>query len=170
MSTPSWALSLSYWLHMLATVAWLGGLAAASLLVLPIISKTGGSGEQLKLLHRLQKRLDPVGWLSLLVLVGTGLTQMSASERYEGFLSISSSWAASILFKHIVFSAMIAVSGYLTWRAIPELSRLVLRQSMGKAEAGELERMQRRHTLLLRLNLALGAVVLVFTALARVAA
>ncbi len=36
MTPPSiWALSLAYWLHMLATVAWIGGLVTLSLLVLP---------------------------------------------------------------------------------------------------------------------------------------
>jgi len=34
--TPSyWALSLTYWLHMLATVAWIGGLASISIVVIP---------------------------------------------------------------------------------------------------------------------------------------
>ena len=32
MSIPFWALSLTYWLHMLATVVWIGGLAALALL------------------------------------------------------------------------------------------------------------------------------------------
>ena len=34
-TTPYWALSLAFWLHMLATVAWIGGLVAVAILVLP---------------------------------------------------------------------------------------------------------------------------------------
>jgi uncharacterized membrane protein len=33
--TPAWALALSYWLHMLATVLWIGSLSALVVLVLP---------------------------------------------------------------------------------------------------------------------------------------
>ena len=36
METPQWAMMIAFWLHMLATVVWLGGQAALSLLVLPI--------------------------------------------------------------------------------------------------------------------------------------
>ena len=37
---PSWALALVFWLHMLATVTWLGGLAAIAILVLPAAKLT----------------------------------------------------------------------------------------------------------------------------------
>lgn len=170
MLVPDWALTLSYWLHMLATVAWIGGLAAVSLFTFPLLENIKDSAEQLNLLHRTQKRLDPVGWFSLLLLVGTGLVQMSASDQYEGFLSISNSWAQAILIKHVVFFGMILVSGYLTWSAMPELSRAVLLQSKGKGESGTVTRLVRKHSLLIRANLLLGLVVLAFTALARVAA
>ena len=170
MSIPPIALSLSYWLHMLATVAWIGGLAAVSLLTLPMIAALKDPEEQLSQLHRTQKKLDPLGWFSLLMLTGTGLIQMSASDQYDGFLSITNSWAQAILLKHIIFFGMVLVSGFLTWSAIPELSRAVLALSMGKGKPEKIPGIQKKHRLLLRLNLVLGIVVLAFTALARVAA
>lgn len=170
MAVPDWALSLSYWLHMLATVAWIGGLAAVSTLTLPLIAQLPDPDAQVSLLHRTQKRLDPLGWFCLLLLTGTGLVQMSASDQYEGFLSIANAWAQAILIKHIVFFGMIAVSGYLTWSALPELGRAALRRARGLAsDPGEVERLFRKHGLLLRINLLLGLAVLGLTALARVA-
>ena len=170
MLVPSWALSLSYWLHMLATVAWIGGLAAVSLLTLPMIAKLKDPEEQLSQLYNTQKKLDPLGWFSLILLTGTGLLQMSASDQYEGFLAITNTWAQSILFKHIVFFGMVVVSAYLTWSALPELSRAVLAMARGKGDASKIPAIQKKHRFLLRLNLILGIVVLAFTALARVAA
>lgn len=170
MSISPWALSLSYWLHMLATVAWIGGLAAVSLITLPVIAGLSHPEEQLKLLHKTQKKLDPLGWFSLLLLTGTGLIQMSVSDQYEGVLTISNAWSQSILLKHIVFFGMVIVSGYLTWSAIPELSRAVLALSRGKGDPARIPLIQKKHQLLIRLNLVLGLVVLAFTALARVAA
>jgi uncharacterized membrane protein len=168
MTVPAWALSLSYWLHMLATVVWIGGLATVSLITLPLIARLEDPGDRLRLLHSTQKKLDPLGWLSLAVLVGSGLVQMSASARYEGLLAFGNAWAQAILLKHIVFIGMVGVSAYLTWAALPELSRAVLRTSRGRGEPGEIERLYRKHKLILWGNLVLGVIVLVFTALARV--
>ena len=170
MEIPPWALSVSYWLHMLATVFWIGGLAAASSFTLPLIANLPSSSDRLDQLQRTQKRLDPLGWFSLLLLTATGLVQMSASDQYDGFLAFTNSWAQALLFKHLVFLGMVLVSGYLTWRALPELSRAVLMQSKGKLEQLRIEALLKKHRRLLTLNLVLGLLVLAFTALARVAA
>ncbi len=167
MIVPPWALTVSYWLHMLATVAWLGGLAAVSLILIPALDKLADPQARLDILHRAQKRLDPLGWFSLLLLTGTGLVQMSASPAYDGFLSITNRWALAILLKHIVFLGMMGVSVFITWKAMPDLERAILRQSLGKA-AQDIPQLMRRNVALIRLNLFLGAIVLIFTALARV--
>ena len=111
---------------MLATVVWIGGLAALTLLVLPAARKTLDAGAYANLLKAIQRRLDPLGWICLLILAVTGMFQMSASPNYQGFLEIGSRWAAAILIKHLVFFAMILVSGYLTWGLLPRLQRLAL--------------------------------------------
>ncbi len=167
MTPPIWALSLVYWLHMLATVVWIGGLAAVVLLVLPAARSSLDASGYAALLAVIQRRLDPLGWACLLLLVGTGLFQMSANPNYQGFLAISNRWAAAILVKHLVFFIMVGVSAYLTWGLLPRLGRVALRQSRG-LEAPEAEHLQRRETILLRLNLILGVAVLALTAIARV--
>ncbi len=166
MSIPVWALSLAYWLHMLATVTWIGGLAALTWLVLPAARRALQGTAYAEFLVSLQRRLDPLGWLSLLVLGGTGLFQMSASPNYKGFLAISNTWAAAILAKHLVFLAMTATSAVITWGLMPRLGRLALLQAHGK-ETPEAPRLLQQETRLLRLNLVLGVIVLALTALAR---
>ncbi len=74
---------------MLATVFWIGGLAALSIIVLPAACKVLAPGAYADLLAALQKRLDPLGWFSVIVLLASGMLQMSFSPNYEGFLSIS---------------------------------------------------------------------------------
>jgi uncharacterized membrane protein len=161
------ALSLTYWLHMLATVVWIGGLAAMVLLVLPAARRSLDASAYAELLASTQRRLDPLAWISLLVLAGTGLFQMSASPNYQGFLTINNRWALAILVKHLVFFAMIGVSAFITWGLLPRLQRVALRQAYG-LDAPEAEKLQRQETALLRLNLALGALILALTAVARV--
>jgi uncharacterized membrane protein len=164
--TPTWALTIAFWLHMLATVVWIGGLAALSILVLPAARKTLDASAYATLIESIQRRLDPLGWLCLLVLVATGLVQMSANPHYQGFLAITNQWAVAILIKHIVFAGMTAVSAYLTWGLLPALRRNALLEARGQTAIGA-ERMRRQEILLLRLNLILGFLVLALTALAR---
>jgi uncharacterized membrane protein len=165
-TTPFWALSLAYWLHMLATVVWIGGLVALVLLVLPIARGVLDDSSYSQFLEHLQRRIDPLGWLSLAMLLATGLFQMSSNPNYAGFLNISNRWAISILIKHILFFGMIAVSAYMTWGILPALRRTALKRSKGitPKETGKLEQ---REVLLIRINLLLGVLILGLTALAR---
>lgn len=165
---PALGLTITYWLHMLATVFWIGGLSALVLLVLPAAGSALEPQAYARLLQAVQRRLDPLGWLCLLVLVGTGLFQMSESPHYAGFLVVHTTWAAAILAKHLVFFLMLAVSAWTSWGVLPALRRSALLQAKG-IDAPEAVRLQRRSLLLLRLNLALSVIVLALTALARVA-
>lgn len=167
MTTPSvWALSLTYWLHMLATVIWIGGLATLSILVLPSARQVLGITDYANLLMSIRRKLDPLGWFSLVVLLGTGMFQMSANPNYQGILAVNNQWAIAILLKHIVFLLMAGISAYLTWGVIPKLSRLAFRQTEDP-DTSEANSLRRREAFLIRINLILGAIVLALTALAR---
>lgn len=161
-------LTLIYWLHMLATVVWIGGLAALSLIVLPAARKTLEPKAYSALLAQLQQRIQQIGWFSLALLVLTGMFQMSANANYQGFLAISNTWAEAILAKHIVIGVMILVSGYVTWGLFPTLQRTALLRAAGRVvDEGQVARIQRRETLLLQANLLLSIIVLLLTAWAR---
>jgi uncharacterized membrane protein len=151
---------------MLATVLWIGGLAALSIIFLPTARKVLDPEAYANLLAAMQKRLDPLGWFSVIVLLASGMLQMSSNPNYEGFLTIQGLWAGSILIKHILIGLMVLVSGYITWGLLPALSRAALMQASGK-QAPDLYTHQNRESTLLRLNLILGILVLLLTAVAR---
>ena len=163
-STP--VLAVIYWLHMLATVTWIGSLAAINLLFLPASKRALNPADQLSLVSALQKRLEPLAWFCMGVLLVTGLFQLSANPHYDGFLSISTQWSLAILFKHGVAVLMVVVSAIQTWEVLPAIQRILLNKD--KAGEDELVRLQKRETLLLRINLLLSALILGATALARV--
>ncbi len=166
--TPVWALSLAYWMHMLATVTWIGGLAVFLLFIIPAAQRTLDASAYATLVERFQARFDALGWFSVVVLLGSGMLQMSANPNYEGFLAVNNSWAVAILTKHILFVVMLGVSAWLTWGVLPALRRAVLLQAHGKASP-EMPVLLRRGAFLMRLNLILGVVILALTALARAA-
>ncbi len=162
-------LALLYWLHMLATVLWLGGLAVLALLVLPAARRHLPLSAQPDFFLALQQRLDRLGWAALAVLLATGMFQMSANPYYEGLLAITNAWARAILFKHLAFAVMVGVSAWQTWFVLPELARQSLALSRGRGDPVRWQQLARRQERLLRLNMALAALVLALTALARAA-
>jgi uncharacterized membrane protein len=167
-TAPAWVLTIAYWLHMLATVVWVGGLAALVLIVLPAARKTVKGQAYSDFVALLQNRLQSLGWFSLAVLAVTGMFQMSSSPFYKGFLAISNTWAAAILVKHLMIGLMLILSVYLTWGIMPELQRTALIKKAGKEiDPRRLERLERREEFLLRANLILSILVLALTAVAR---
>jgi len=166
-SSPLWFLALSFWLHMVATVVWLGGLFLMALVVWPGAARAlGGEKETYPLIRALQRRLTPLNWLSLAVLTATGLQQMAANPNYEGFLNFANSWTVAIFLKHLAVTAMFAVAAYYQLALVPALERSATMQAAGREfpEAGPL---YRRELGLIRVNLGLGLLVLLFTAIAR---
>jgi uncharacterized membrane protein len=170
MTVPSWGLSLAYWLHMLATVVWIGSLATLALVVLPAAHKALNAQSYADLIGQIQHRMDPLAWFSLVLLAGTGMLQMSANPNYQGFLAIENRWAVAIFVKHILFILMAGISAFMTWGVLPGLRRLALRQARGlEADRSQTLVLLRREVWLLRVNLILGVLVLALTAVARAA-
>lgn len=167
MSAPSTTtLAVIYWLHMLATVIWIGSLAAINLLVLPASTRTLKLADQLSFISALQKRLEPLAWFCMGILVVTGLFQMSTNPHYNGFLSISTQWSLSILVKHGFAVIMVVVSAIQTWDVLPAIQRTLMKKDQASEE--ELARLQKKELLILRVNLALSILILGATAFARV--
>lgn len=166
-TVPAWALALTFWLHMLAVVTWIGSLVSISVLVLPAANRTLQSVDQLALIGTIQKKLEPITWFSLSLLVMTGLFQMSVNPHYNGFLSTSTQWSLAILTKHVLVAILIVVSAIHTWDVLPAIRRTLMRK--GQAGHDELDKLQRREVLLLRISLVLAVLILAATAVARAA-
>ncbi len=167
MPAPStWAIALLYWLHMLATVAWVGSLAAISLLILPAMKRTLEPETQLVFIEALQKRLEPIAWFSISLLIVTGLFQMSVNPHYDGFLSTSTQWSLAILAKHILGIMMVVVSAIQTWEVFPAIRRAILFSKKNK-NVEDLDALRQREINLLRINLGLAVMILAATAIAR---
>jgi uncharacterized membrane protein len=163
---PAWALALTYWLHLLATVTWIGSLAGISFLILPAMRQSLNPETQLVFIEAMQKRLEPIAWFSMSLLVLTGLFQMSVNPHYDGFISVSTQWSIAILTKHLLGIVMVIVSAIQTWEVIPAIRRAILK-SKKTQNVGELESLRQREILLLRINFGLSILILLATSFAR---
>lgn len=162
---PPFALAISYFVHLIATVIWIGGLATLLLLVWPASRKVLDEGARThEFLRTLRKRFVPWTNFALVVLLLTGFIQMSADDHYEGMLQFGNEWSVAILLKHVAFLGMIVFGLLLQYVIAPALERAELLADHGKGDPAEVARLTRRETILTWITLALGVAVLGFTA------
>lgn len=158
-------LAISYFLHLVATVTWIGGLILLVVLVNPAARRVLEESPALyRFLREWRRRFAPITNLSLAVLVITGLFQMAGDEHYDGLMQFDNDWSRAILFKHIAVIGMVAVGLVLQYGVSPALERASMLAERGKGDPAEYARLHRRETRLTWLNVGLGILVLAFTA------
>ncbi len=163
-----WLLAASFLLHLMATVIWIGGLATMGLVVWPGLRRALRDDAALaRAAETIDARFRPLANLSLIVLILTGLVQMNANKNYTGLLNLSNLWAQAIALKHLSIVGMIAVGAVMSFAVQPALRRNALLAAGGVANAAEAAALRQRLQRLERVNLALGILVLAFTAVAR---
>ena len=159
-----WILVIAYWIHLLSTVIWLGGMALMALVAWPALRRQTLQANQWV---SLQQRFIPWANASLVLLLVTGFYQMTKDPNYSGFLVIDGIWAGAILVKHIAFAGMVAIGVYVQGWLYPAIHRLqLLAQSRPDDAAAEEMALTEREVRLLRLNLVCAAALLLCTAVA----
>jgi uncharacterized membrane protein len=153
-------------MHFIATVVWVGSLAAMMILVLPAMKRTLDPDSQLTLMEAVQTRLEPIAWFSISLLILSGLFQMSVNPHYDGFLSTSTQWSLAILAKHFLGVIMVVVSAIQTWEVFPAIRRAILLSKKTKNQ-DELDALRRREYRLLQINFLVAILILGATAVAR---
>jgi uncharacterized membrane protein len=165
---PTWFLILTYWLHLTATVIWVGGLVVLALVVIPSGRRSLMEEPYGSVLLELRNRFRPISWFCLGVLVITGMFQMNANPFYQGFLEIRNSWTVAILLKHLAIAIMVGLSIYETYWVHPALQRMVQLQSAGSLiDKNRLLGHQHVEARVYQVNLVISFVVLGLTSWAR---
>ena len=162
---PVYLLALNYWLHLLASVIWIGGLALNALVIRPALARVLSEKRSAQVQDELQRRFTPFANLSLVVLVVTGILQMVSDSNYDGLLNFNNVWTQAILLKHLAVGAMVIIALYVQLGLNPALERARLLASRRIKEAN-LPVLRIREQRISLLNLGFGLLVLLFTALA----
>jgi uncharacterized membrane protein len=158
-------LAISLFFHLLATVVWIGGLVITTLLVWPEVRNTLQNTPALyAFLNRLRKRFTPFSNLSLVVLIVTGMFQMSLNENYNGMMDLSNQWSVVIFLKHIAIVLMVLSGVVLQYGVFPALERVNMLLERNKGDQSEWERLRRQEVRLTWFNAILGVMVLGFSA------
>jgi putative copper export protein len=104
----------SFFLHLAATVVWIGGMALLVLVIYPLQRRV--NDDPARLLDAIEARFRPLANFSLLVLLVTGVFQTGNDEFYGGLFNFDNDWSRAMLGKHIAFAGMVLIVGFLQFR------------------------------------------------------
>ena len=96
-------ISLSYWLHALATVVFIGHFVLLAGIYLPALSKNGMA------LSAISKRSRPWMYTALVIFMATGVYLTFVDPNYQGIGNFTNFWALMMLVKHILILVMIGM-------------------------------------------------------------
>ncbi len=92
------------WIHLLAAITFIGGWMFIQLVVRPGLTAGKGqvpSSEALEMIKKFGQRFKTVGWVSLIVLIFTGASQLLDES---GSARIETSWGLIMMVKLFVFA------------------------------------------------------------------
>ncbi len=154
-------LSVMNWLHLMATVIWIGGMSTNILLLLPSAKEVLEPPLAGKLIGAVMKRYRIIVYISIIVLVASGMSITFLSEEYLGAMQFSNLWNQVMLIKHIFVAVLIILAIYAFEVVAPKVSRLA-----AKGPSPELINLQKLQLNMALVGFVLGIIILLLTSVA----
>ena len=153
-------ISLSHFVHLLATVIWIGGIFMVLFVIIPSARTSLEPGAMSGLMKEITGKFTPMANLSILVMVITGVILAVYGEKFTDFLNVSNIWGGILFFKHIVVALMIIIHFYRGLVLAPRIGRLSAQAAGSISLPSEIARLQKFSLNLVKTNLVLGMFVL----------
>jgi uncharacterized membrane protein len=148
--------SLSIWLHALATIVMIGYFVFASLIYLPVFERQMQGSALRDILEQVSTRLRPFFGGSLLIFLITGTHLMLIDENYLGLGNFfGNTWSVLIIIKHVLVLVFLALAIYSE------------RAYLGRISDQNPDALKKYRSAL-NINTALGVIILLLTSIAQV--
>ncbi len=148
-----------YWLHLLATVIWIGGITFILFIAIPSSKQVLGA-EAGKLMGEISKRFTPLANYSIILLVITGAVLTTFNKQFSGIEIFGNNWTLVLTLKHIIVSGMVVVHFYRGLLLTPKIGRT--------ASSTEKTSLQKLSLNLVKVNFVLGVMVLLLSGISSV--
>ena len=127
---------VSMWLHLLAAVVWIGGLAFISMVLAPTLRDPAMRGQAVLLLRAAGRRFMRIGYVSLALLIVTGTTNLFFKSG-GSFTAVAAWWPTSygrlLAAKLVLVALVVALSLYHDFVVGPAATRAMQVDSLGAA-------------------------------------
>lgn len=103
-----WFEMASRWLHLIASVVWLGGITLILFVAIPAAKMVMGT-EAASLMGEISARFSRIANYSILALVVTGAIIMALGGQPTGPKPLGSTWLLALIIKHALAVGMVGV-------------------------------------------------------------
>lgn len=144
----------SYWIHLVATVIWIGGITFILFIAIPSSKQVLG-GDAGKLMGEIAKRSTRLANYSIALLVITGIALAGLNKEFSGFGILKNNWTMFLTLKHILVFGMIVIHFYRGLVLAPKIKRT--------ASDTDKATLQKLSINLVKVNFGLGLMVLLLS-------
>ncbi len=145
--------TLMLWLHIMAAIAWVGGMIFLTLVVVPVERGIADPRLRYDLVNKIGVRFKYLGWGSIFILIATGTYNILQKVSSWDDL-VATGYGKTLLVKLVIVSVMFSLSILHDFFLGPKLVQV------GKKERTKLESLARVVTILARGNLLLALIVI----------
>jgi len=161
------SLTASNYLHIIAMSTWVGGMLYIVLIEVPVLRKHLDPADFSTQMTLLGRRFQTVGWILLLILFATGLSNIMLEDSISDLMK-TPVYTMSIIIKLILFTLMVLNTALHTFYLGPKMSRLSERLQSSESEeiSVELNNLRKRSIFSSGFSLLLSLVIVYFGMLA----
>lgn len=155
----------SVWLHIVAAAIWIGGMLFLGLVLVPALRKGSFESVRVALLHETGVRFRMVGWIVLLILVITGMTNLV--YRGIGFSVLfdvgiwQSAWGRLLAWKLGLVGFVLVLSAFHDFYLGPRATRQLAKDP----DSEEAQRLRKKASYFGRVTLLISLIILVLAVL-----
>lgn len=157
MSNP-YAIGIIYFVHLIATVLWVGGIFVNVFILMPSAKETLEGPLMGKLMGAVMKRFRPVVYTCMVLLGITGVIMTINNANYFGWLKFDNTWSTVSLIKHVVMVVWVIIGIYLFEVVMPKMGKLA-----APGPSPELGKLQALQMKLGMISMVLAVIVLYLT-------
>ncbi|MGD2294283.1 MAG: DUF4149 domain-containing protein [Candidatus Aminicenantes bacterium] len=150
-------ITLMNWIHLFATVAWIGGITTMIFVVSPGVKAALEPPVIGKLMDVLVKRMKMLVYINAALLIVTGFVLQGLNPAYADY-GFGSRLPAILVIKHILILIMIILGIYVSEKVGPKISKLA-----AKGPSPEIGRLQKKQVSIGFINFILGLLVLLLS-------
>lgn len=150
------------WLHIMATVVWIGGMFTNFFILRPSLSKALSPADAGKLMGVVMKKTRIVVYVSIVVLGVTGIPLKIINPNYISIINFENSWEIVSFVKHLCYGILVLLAFYSFEILSPKVRKIA-----AKGPSPALIQLQKKQAALGGLAFLTAIVILVLSSLMR---
>lgn len=112
------------WLHIMATITWIGGMFMNFIILRPVVAKTLDPATAGKFMQTLMKRFKIVIYSSIVVLGVTGIPLKIINDSYISIINFENNWEIVSFVKHLFYGILVLLAVYSFEFLAPKVAKI----------------------------------------------